>query len=745
MTNLFLRPSKAALFICMVLAAVNVASAQTFTVVEPINFKVSSRLSDIRGGSAPVNGPTEIPHHPLPPQANYRNGRGTGDGEPPVDSSSPIGPDTALQTTFGPLVNATTGAIFDGLSVYQGGYIPSDSNIAVGKNHLVETVNEAYAVYSKTGSIILGANSLRSLWTGLGGNCSSNGAGDPIVQYDQVADRWIITQMGSLSNPYSECIAVSTSPDPTGTYYMYSYSFGSNLNDYPKFSVWSTPTNSAYLASYNLFANGSNFVSAEICAYDRAAMLSGAPNPVGLCYTGLSGHSFQPSDIDGATPPPDGTPAYFVNLNLLSSNSLNVYKLTPNFATQTATLNSQSISVASFSQAPDAVQPGTTKLLDALSDRLMYRLAVRMFGSKASMVVNHSVTNANSASGVRWYELRADLSTSTDVSLYQQGTFSPDSSYRWMGSAAMDQAGDIAIGYSVSSSTVYPSIRYTGRTPADALGTMQSEASLRVGSGSQTGYTRWGDYSSLRIDPIDDCTFWYVNEFLPTTSSYGWYTNISSFKFSGCGGSTQPDFSLSANPVSITVQQGSPGNSTITVTSIGGWSESVGLTVTSGCPTNATCTFSSSPVTPTGTSTLTITTNGNTTAGPYTLVVTGTGTVGNKTHTLNIPVTVSVAPPPAPDFSISLSASTLTVKRGANGSVGVVTTAQGGNSTITFSISGLPSRTSATFTPGSVTSGNGANLKVSANSTGPKGTFTVTVTGQNANFTHSTPLTLTIN
>ena len=742
MTRLFLQPSKAVPFICMMLGGLNVASAQTLTVVEPSNFKVSPRLSDIRGGSAPVNGPTEIPHHPLPPQANYRNGGGAGDGESPADSGSSTGPDTALQTTFGPLVNATAGAIFDGLSVYQGGYIPSDSNIAVGKNHIVETVNEAYAVYSKTGSIILGANSLRSLWAGLGGPCAANGGGDPIVQYDRVADRWIITQMGTLSSPYSECIAVSTSPDPTGTYYMYSYPFGSNLNDYPKFGVWSTPTNSAYLASYNLFANGNNFVSAEICAYDRAAMLSGAPSPVGLCYTGLAGHSFQPSDIDGATPPPNGTPAYF--MNLLSSNSLGVYKLTPNFATQTATLSSQSVSVASYSQAVDAVQPGTTMALDALSDRLMYRLAVRMFGNQASMVVNHSVT-ANSAAGVRWYELRADLSTSTNVSMYQQGTFSPDSNYRWMGSAAMDQAGDIAIGYSVSSSTVYPSIRYTGRTPADALGTMQSEASLRVGSGSQTGYARWGDYSSLRIDPVDDCTFWYVNEFLPTTSSYGWYTNISSFKFLGCGGPTQPDFSLAASPASIIVQQGNPANSTITVTSIGGWSESVALSVTSGCPTNATCTFSASPVTPTATSILTIATNGNTTPGPYTLVLTGTGTVGGKTHTVSIPVTVNVAPPPSPDFSISLSPSSLTLKRGTNGSVGIVTTTLGSSSTITFSISGLPSRTSATFTPGSVASGTGATLNISTNSNGSKGTFTVTVIGKNGSFTHSTPLTLTIN
>jgi hypothetical protein len=469
-------------------------------------------------------------------------------------------------------------------------------------------------------------------------------------------------------------------------------------------------------------------------------MLKGDLSAVGLCYTGLSGHSYLPSDIDGTTPLPDGTPAFFVDL--ASSSSLGVYKLTPNFATQTATLSSRStIAVASYSEAPDASQPGTTMALDALSDRLMNRLAVRMFGSQASMVVNHAVT-ANSASGVRWYELRADLSTTTNFSVNQQGTFSPDSSYRWMGSAAMDQAGDIAIGYSVSSSTVNPSIRYTGRVPTDALGTMQSEASLRVGNGSQTGYSRWGDYTSLQIDPGDDCTFWYVNEFLPTTSSAGWYTNIGSFKFSGCGTPTQPDFSLSANPSSLTIQQGNQGTSTITVTSISGWADSVALTVT-GCPATATCTFSPTSLTPTGTSTLTIAT-GATPVGQFQLSITGTGPGGSKTHTLNFAVNVNA---PSPDFSISLAApASLTVKRGSTGSIAVQTTAQNGSSTVTFSISGLPGRTSASFTPPSVTSGGTSTLKITASpGGGPKGTFTINVTGNNGNFTHSTQLSLTIN
>src|SRR5438876_1606036 len=219
------------------------------------------------------------------------------------------------------------------------------------------------------------------------------------------------------------------------------------------------------------------------------------------------------------------------------------------------------------------------------------------------------------------------VSAGAGFSPYQQGTYAPDNSFRWMGSAAMDKAGDIALGYSVSSSTIYPSVRYTGRIPTDPLGTMSSEASLWEGAGSQTGYSRWGDYTSMQIDPSDDCTFWYVNEYLPATHDYAWYTRIGSFKFAGCG-QAAPDFSMSASPASLTLTQGGSGNSTITVTSKFGFNSSVALTV-SNCPANTTCTVNPTSVTPpsnsSANSTLTVATTAGTPTGPYLLTINGNG------------------------------------------------------------------------------------------------------------------------
>ncbi len=705
-------------------------AAQTLTVVKPTDHIVSPPLTQIHGGQVDlVNGPTVI-HRPPTPL--------------PSRPGQPI--DTAIQTSTSSSTSATTGTNFDGINVYSGGYIPSDSNIAVGPNHIMETVNAAYAVYSKSGQLLVGPNSLRSLWVGLGGPCAANNGGDPVVQYDRAADRWLITQIGSLSSPYAQCIAVSQTGDPTGAYNLYSYSFGNYLNDYPKFTVWPTASNSAYLASYNLFYNGKVWSGAEICAYDRVGMMNGAASPVGLCYTGISGASFLPVDLDGATPPLDGTPGYFIDLN--TTNSLGMYALSPNFANSTATLSSFStLSIASFSEACGGgtcvPQPGTTKQLDSLGDRLMYRAALRLFSDHESIVVNHSVT-AGSSAAVRWYELQSPVSTNGTFSVYQQGTFAPDGDYRWMGSAAMDKAGNIALGYSVSSLATYPSIRVTGRAPTDALGTMSDEAKIIDGSGSQTGYTRWGDYTSMRIDPSDDCTFWYVNEYYPVTSSYGWYTRIGSFTLNGCGATATSDFTISASPPSLTLAPGQSGNATATVTWLNGLNDTIDLTV-SGCPANATCTVNPASVTPGSTgsasSTLTVATTVSTTAGSYTVTVTGTDPTTKITHSTNVTVNVTA------DFSISLSPSSLTLKRGSKGSVTVNLAAVGGNTSVTLSVSGLPPKTSASFTPNPVsvaTSGSSSTLKISANRSAPVGTYNVTVTGNNGTYSHSTLLTLSI-
>jgi hypothetical protein len=419
--------------------------------------------------------------------------------------------------------------------------------------------------------------------------------------------------------------------------------FGGSLNDYPKFGVWPTLNNSAYLASYNMFANGQTFTGAQLCAYDRNAMLSpgsASSTPAAICFPVANDGNFLPSDLDGATPPADGTPGLFLNFE--TTSSLRLYQLSADFTTLTGTLSQAvaDIAVAPFTPACNGgaciVQPNSQKL-DSLGDRLMYRLAYRTFSDHASMVVNHSVT-AGSSVGVRWYELQALTATPAQFSLYQQGTFAPDAAYRWMGSAAMDGAGNIAIGYSKSSGSVYPSIAFASRTPVMPLGTMGTETILQAGAGAQTTYNRWGDYTSLRIDPDNDATFWYTNEYYTKNSpffNFNWSTAIASFT---AGGSTSaPDFTISEAPTSLTVRRGSNAPTTVTVTAING-TNTVNLSV-SGLPQRTSASFSPTAVTPTGTSTLTISANRNAPLGTYTLTINGSNGSNSHNKTLSLTIT----------------------------------------------------------------------------------------------------------
>jgi hypothetical protein len=271
-------------------------------------------------------------------------------------------------------------------------------------------------------------------------------------------------------------------------------------------------------------------------------MLAGDPSATQQCFQlSTSYGGLLPSDLDGTTAPPAGSPNYFLNFG---SNALRLWKFHVDWATPTSTTltGPTSIAVAAFNAACSGggsciPQPGTRNQLDSLADRLMYRLAYRNRGGIESLVVNHSVSvgtnKRNQVTSVRWYELRNPNGTPT---VYQQGTLgTSDGIHRWMGSIAMDKAGDIAVGYSASSSSVYPSIRFTGRLATDALGTMQTENIIQAGGGSQTGSLhRWGDYSAMTVDPVDDCTFWFTSEYLKASGSFNWSTRIASFRFPGC-------------------------------------------------------------------------------------------------------------------------------------------------------------------------------------------------------------------
>ena len=432
------------------------------------------------------------------------------------------------------------GLNFDGVGV-SGHWPTPDANGAVGSTEYVQVVNAMFAVYDKsTGAVLYGPAGFAQPWKPLGGLCGTTGEGDPIVQYDKAAARWVFTKHAyNAGGPYYECVAVSKTPDALGPYNLYAYQLPNLFPDYPKLGVWPD----AYYLSIDEQdpRNGYAYTGVLVCALDRISMLAGAPASA-QCFQ-LSpnlGHSLLPSDLDGSMPPPSGSPNYLMNL---SANALNVWQFHVDWATPSnSTLTGPvSLPVTPFTQACNGTmcvpQLGTTDTVDAIGDRLMYRLAYRNFGDHESIVVNHSVRTTSGNVGVRWYEIRNPAGN--PPTLHQQATFAPDSNWRWMGSAAMDSAGDMALGYSVSSTSMNPAIRYTGRLSTDAVNTMEGETSIIEGSGTEEADHRWGDYTAMTIDPVDDCTFWYTNEYYQS-SGKSWNTRVASFKFSACNSSPPP-------------------------------------------------------------------------------------------------------------------------------------------------------------------------------------------------------------
>ena len=452
--------------------------------------------------------------------------------------------DLAEQSYVAPPVSAAIGLNFEGIPNSANGKalegIPSDDNLAVGATQVVETINTAWQVYDKaTGKSLFGPQQISALFTGVPGLCGQGQTffwTDPVVLYDQMANRWIISQIAADSSfeTGNECIAVSESSDAAGKYHRYIFKFGSNvLNDYDKLSVWPD----AYYANYNLFGP-QNFIADDACAYDRAAMLTGAKAKA-VCFQSPNEFSFLPSNADGATPPPAGEPSFFVDL--FSSTSLHLYRFYVDFTNPAKSkfTGPITIPVKAYTMACGGgvciPQPETKQQLDSLGDRLMFRLAYRNFGDHESLLVSHSVMTSKAASGERWYEIRDPNGT---PKVYQQSTFTHGGNSLWMGSLDMDKEGDIAFGYSESNaSNLHPSLAFTGRVPTDPLNTMEGPATIFIAKGSATDEDRWGDYSSMVIDPVDDCTFWYINQYIPKTApknSITFHTRVASLKFPTC-------------------------------------------------------------------------------------------------------------------------------------------------------------------------------------------------------------------
>jgi len=414
---------------------------------------------------------------------------------------------------------------------------PPDTNGEVGATQYVQTVNRAYQVFDKaTGASVLGPLDIEAIFTGFGGVCQTTGFGDPIVLYDQLANRWIVSQFAGTSIPTDECIAVSTTSDATGTYNRYGFHIGSNFFDYEKISVWPD----AYYMSANIFnSSGTAYLGPQAYAMDRTKMLAGQPATIiTMPILGPSFPPMLPADLDGSTLPPVGAPNSFVLLP--DTGTYRVYHFHADFAipaNSTFALFGTSPAAGYteiFSNVPQLGQ-SSSNWLNSIGDRLMFRLAYRNFGNHESLVGNFTVSSGGVA-GIRWFELRGV--TAGPVTTFQDSTYQPDTTWRWMGSIAMDQQGNMALGYSASSSAIFPQIRYTGRLSTDPLNTMaQGEAHLFDGTGAQTDTSnRWGDYSAMTVDPVDDCTFWYTQEHYTTTSSFNWRTRIGNFKFGTCGG-----------------------------------------------------------------------------------------------------------------------------------------------------------------------------------------------------------------
>ncbi len=407
---------------------------------------------------------------------------------------------------------------------------PPDTNGEVGATQYVQIVNEGFQVFNKsTGASILGPVGITTIWGGFGGVCQSNGDGDPVVLYDQLANRWVISQFAGVSVPTDECVAVSTTSDATGSYNRYDFHLGSNFFDYPHLSVWPD----GYYMSMNVFnSSGTAFLGPQAFAFDRSRMLAGlSATFITPGITGGPGEdSFLPADLDGSALPPAGAPASFVEMPF--SGTYRVFHFHADFgipANSTFTLFANP-PAAGFTELCPTTRACVPQLapqtnVDGIGDRLMFRAADRFLPGHESLVANFTVSSGGVA-GVRWFELRNV--TSGPVTVFQESTYQPDTTWRWMGSTAMDQAGNMALGFSASSASINPQIRYAGRLVTDPINTLaQGEAHLFDGTGSQSGTSnRWGDYSALTIDPVDDCTFWYTQEYYATNSSFNWRTRI---------------------------------------------------------------------------------------------------------------------------------------------------------------------------------------------------------------------------
>jgi len=520
---------------------------------KPIHFDVSQPLAEMATKAPALQG-DRLTHAPILPKLSKLTA---------AQQSNFGAAPSVFQPLTGSPISATVGLSFEGVGMNDNALhdchallgfhvAPPDTEAAVGDTQVVQWVNLCYAVFAKSnGSLIAGPFLGNAFWAGFGGPCETSNDGDPIIQWDKSNHRWLAAQ-NVFSSPYMTCIAISQTADATGSYYRYAFP-QPGFPDYPKWGL----TRSVYYQTQNTFPDvGPPFFGVNVCAYDGKSMLKGSSKATQVCIFDDSNGTYFDDSMLPADDDSDSGPTHpevlLGSIDNFFPGDTHVYEYVfnanfgnPAKSTLAGVNGSMPISVPAFNLAfcagqyriTDCVQqPGTIYQLDTLGDRLMYRLAHIDVRGTQHFLVTHNV-NDTAAVAARWYEFRAQGEGTTSLSLYQSGQTPDDGEYRWMGSAAMDKMGNIAIGYSRSSGAVgdYPSIYYSGQTAGDPLGTTETEALIKQGSGSQFDTDdRWGDYSTMALDGGDSCTFWYTQEYYPVTAQFRWDTWLASLKFPNC-------------------------------------------------------------------------------------------------------------------------------------------------------------------------------------------------------------------
>ena len=450
--------------------------------------------------------------------------------------------------------------------------------------------------YPVSGQALYGPAPTSRVFKGFGGMCESTNNGDAVVRYDQLAGRWLIvmpifrraparpdapvaprgggpaflsppgrpgqpgaavrleppdgppeqplppgvtpprTNAPAETGPYSMCYAVSTGSDPFGPYYRYEF-LRELFPDYPRPAVW---PDGYYVPS----STGDEVIQKHTCVADRTRMLKGEP-ATEQCFVVDDVNFLNNVDLDGQALPPPGAPNIVLAAGgtqlkqVLGDRALYAWQFHVDWRdpSRSALTGPQRIDVEPYEylcggQLTNCVpQPGTERRLDAQGDKLMARVVWRRVDGHESIVATHSVATPTGG-GVRWYEMR--VARDRTLSVFQQGTWAPDGQYRWMPSPAIDRFGNIGIGYSYGGSPQFAGQRFVGRSPSDPPGTLgPTETVLVEGEAAQVSTLRWEDYTQTAIDPVDDCTIWYVGDYLKAGGT-NYSTRIGAFRLRGC-------------------------------------------------------------------------------------------------------------------------------------------------------------------------------------------------------------------